>query len=184
MPKLEVPLWGQPSRNYCVPACIKMILEFLRKVYGDDIPRLNISSIARIVRTQWDGTAPKNVELMNQYFEARVCVKFKAKAMMRFPDIIKELDEHKPVIVWLNVAKNSTDNLWHSIVVTDFDPKTNYFTFNDPWDTKEKTEEAGKFLQKWGTEAKMVKLLISTNEQTYLGKWLRENQLKGEPTNE
>ena len=56
MTELNVPLWGQPTRNYCVPTCLKMILEFLRQKYGDAIPKLSISQIARIVNTQWDGT--------------------------------------------------------------------------------------------------------------------------------
>lgn len=157
-----------------------MILEFLRQDYGDAIPRLKISSIARIVKTQWDGTAPKNVERMNSYFEAKLCINFKAKAMNRFPDIEKELNEGKPVIVWLNVAKQPEDTLWHAVVVNGFDPNNNSLSYNDPWNATEKNEEVGKFINKWGTEAKMVKLLISTNEQSYLGAWLKETQIEGE----
>lgn len=179
MPKLDVPLWGQPQKNYCVPTCIKMILEFLRQEHGQDVPHLKLSSIARIVKTQWDGTAPKNVELMNSYFEGKLSVRFKAKALMRFPDLKKELDEHRPVIVWLNLAKQPEDTLWHAVVVTSFDPLTNYFTYNDPWDGKEKQEEVGRFMQKWGMEGRMIKLLISTTEQAYLGNWLKEQMEDG-----
>ena len=183
MPKLNVPLWGQPSRNYCVPACIKMILEYLRQDYGDDIPRLSLSKIARIVETQWDGTAPKDVENINKYFKAKLCIKFKAQFMAHFPDIEKELAEKRPVIVWINIA-TFPDLLWHAVIVCGFDPDTNSVFFNDPWDNREKAEEVGVFIQKWRTEAKMVKLLISKAEQTSLEAYPKEQLDGGEADNE
>jgi hypothetical protein len=61
-----------------------MEIEFLRQKYGDAIPRLSISQIARIVNTQWDGTAPKDIEKINKYFEAKLCIEFKAEYMRHF----------------------------------------------------------------------------------------------------
>lgn len=84
----------------------------------------------------------------------------------------------------LTDTKHLEDKLWHAVVVKYFDEVTQHYTFNDPWNAKEKNEQAGVFLQKWGVEGKMVKLLISTNDQAYLGTWIRENPLKGESTNE
>jgi hypothetical protein len=162
-----------------------MVLEFLQQNYGEDVPRVNISTIARVVKTRWDGTAPKDVELMNQYFEAKLRVKFKAKAMMRFQDLIREIDENRlPVIIWLNEAKQPPDKLWHAVVLTGYDSATQHFTYNDPWNAREKQEEVGKFIQKWGVEAKMVKLLISTETQAYLGKWISKNLDEGESADE
>ena len=179
MSELNVPLWGQPARNYCVPACIKMLLEFLRKNYGEAIPQLSISQIARIVNTQWDGTAPRDIEKINKYFEAKLCINFKAEYMRRFPDIKSELNEERPVITWINSQK-PPDKLWHAVVVRGFD-ELNFVIFNDPWDCKRKTEEVGIFISKWGTEAKMVRLLISKEKQSNLYEYSRE-QINGEST--
>lgn len=182
MTELNVPLWGQPARNYCVPACLKMLLEFLRQNYGDAIPKLSISQIARIVNTQWDGTAPKDVENINKYFEAKLCIDFKAEYMRRFPEIQKELTEERPVITWINSQK-PPDTLWHAVVVRGFN-ESNFVVYNDPWDCKRKTEEVGIFINKWGTEAKMVKLLISKEKQSYLYEYSREHQNNGELADE
>ena len=75
-----------------------MILEFLRITYGDAIPKLSISQISRIVNIQFDGVAPKDVERINKYFEAKLCIEFRAQYMRRFPDIQSELNEERPVI--------------------------------------------------------------------------------------
>jgi hypothetical protein len=183
MPKLEVPLWNQPTDNYCVPTCIKMILEYLRQRYPNGIPQLSISRIAHIVNTQWDGVAPRDVENINEYFSAKLCLQFKAQFMAHFPDIEKELREERPVIVWLNILP-PPDLLWHAVVVVGFDPEFNSVFYNDPWDNKEKREEVGVFIQKWRTEAKMVKLLISKGQQTYLETYSKENKIDGELTDE
>jgi hypothetical protein len=177
LPELNVPLHGQPARNYCVPACLKMIIEFLRDTCGDAIPRLSISQIARIVRTEWDGTAPRNVERINDYFEAKLCIEFKAQFMRHFPEILKELDEGRPVITWINSQK-PPDVLWHAVVVRGFEP--NMVIFNDPWDTKRKTEEVGSFISKWGTEAKMVRLYISKDKQSSLPEYSRDHEINEE----
>ncbi len=182
MTELDVPLWGQPARNYCVPTCLKMLVEFLRQTFGDAIPRLSISQIARIVNTQWDGTAPKEVENINKYFEAKLCIEFKAEYMRRFPEIQKELKEGRPVIAWLNSQK-PPDKLWHAVVVRGFD-EANFVVFNDPWDCKRKTEEVGVFISKWGTEAKMVRLLISKEKQSSLIEYQEKHQIDGELANE
>lgn len=181
MPELNVPLWGQPSRNYCVPTCLKMIVEFLRLTYGDAIPKLSIRQIARIVRIEWDGTAPKDVERINEYFEAKLCIEFKALYMQRFPEIQKELSEDRPVITWINSQK-PPDKIWHAVVVRGFEP--NFVIFNDPWDCKRKTEEVGSFINKWGTEAKMVKLYISKDKQSYIYEYSREHQIEEESSHE
>ena len=183
MPELNVPIWGQPSRNYCVPACIKMILEFLRERYGEDIPRLSLSRIARIIGTQWDGTAPKDVENINKYFKAKLCIEFKAEFMRHFPEIRKELEEGKPVIAWVN-DQIPPDKLWHAVVVCGFNPDINAVIFNDPWDARKKSEEVGIFIKKWGVEAKMVKLLISKEKQSTLHEYSREQLTEGEQADE
>lgn len=123
------------------------------------------------------------MEKINKYFEAKLCIEFKAEYMRRFPEIQKELQEERPVITWIN-SQAPPDRLWHAVVVRGFDPDTNFVVFNDPWDCKKKTEEVGIFISKWGTEAKMVKLLISKEKQSYLYEYPREHLTNGESTHE
>lgn len=171
MVKLNVPMFGQPIFYYCVPACIKMVLEYIREKHGEKIPRLSIKTIARVVRTTIDGTTPKDVENMNEALRrAEPSVEFKAKFLSRFPEITKELNEERPVIVWINVVE-PPDTVLHAVVITGFDPETNTVFFNDPDGGVEKTEEVGVFIKKWGVHARLVKVLIGRKQQRHIDEW-------------
>lgn len=177
MVQLDLPLWWQPQRrNQCVPTCLKMILEFLRKKYGDSIPRLSIKTISKIVDTQIDGTIPKNVERINSYLcNGNPNVEFKSYILGDFKIIKKEILENKlPVIVWINSAE-PPDKVWHTVVVTGFDPETNIVTYNDPLDRNEKHEEVGVFSSKWGFESRMVKVKVFKTKQRQIPEWTSNN---------
>ena len=79
------------------------------------------------------------------------------------------------MIAWVN-SQRPPDKLWHAVVVRGFD-ESNLVIFNDPWDCKRKTEEVGVFISKWGTEAKMVRLLISKEKQSSLIEYQEKHQL-------
>ena len=49
---------------------------------------------------------------------------------------------------------------------------------------QKKTEEVGVFISKWGTEAKMVKLLISKGKQSSLYEYQNVHQINGKLINE
>lgn len=101
MVKLDVERFGQAQPYQCVPVCIKMILEYLRKNHGDGIPRVSISKISRIVKTMKEGTIPKDVEKMNDVLcKGNPVVEFKAMLLGRFSVISQELADNKnPVSV-------------------------------------------------------------------------------------
>jgi hypothetical protein len=162
-----------------------MVIEYLREKYGENnVPRLSIKTIARAIDTKEEGTAPKDIEKINKFFKAKLSVQFKTQFMAHFPDIRKELEEERPVIVWLNCV-TPPDVVWHAVVVCDFDPETDHVSINDPWDGSEKSEEVGTFIKKWGTEARLVKVLISKEQQRYLDDdWSTEHIVNGEPTDE
>jgi len=172
MVELDVPLFGQPMFYYCVPTCIKMVLEYVRKKHGKKIPRLSIKTIARVVKTTIDGTAPKDVENMNDYLSKVVpSVEFKTEFLSRFPEVRKELeDKENPVIAWINCVE-PPDMVWHAVVVTGFDPRTNTVFFNDPDGSIEKKEDVGKFIKKWGVQARLVKVLIGRKQQRHINEW-------------
>lgn len=169
---LDVPLFGQPMPYQCVPTCIKMVLEYVREKHGKKIPRLSIKMIARVVKTKIEGTAPKDVENMNDYLsKAQPSVEFKTVFLSRFPEIIKELEEEEnPVIAWINCVE-PPDMVWHAVVVTGFDPSTNTVSFNDPDGATKKEEEVGKFIKKWGVQARLVKVLIGKKQQRHISEW-------------
>lgn len=174
MVKLNVPKWGQANDHNCVPTCIKMILEYLREKYGDKIPRYSIKTIARIVETRLDGTAPKKVEQMNHLLaRAAPSVEFKTGLMRTFPEILEELNNERPVIVWIN-AREPPEKLWHAVVLIGFEPTTNTLFYNDPWDKSERSLEVGIFIHKWGIEARLVKVLIGKAHQTHIQEWTTE----------
>jgi len=148
-----------------------MVLEFVREKHGKKIPRLSIKRIARVVKTEKDGTAPKDVENMNDALEkAKPSVEFKTEFLSRFPEIVKELDEERPVIVWINCVE-PPDIVWHAVVVTGFDPETNTVLFNDPQGAVKKEEEVGRFVKKWGMQARLVKVLIGKKQQRHIDAW-------------
>lgn len=171
MVKLNVPIFGQQRPNYCVPTCVKMVLEYVRKKHGRKIPRLSIKTIARVTKTAIDGTAPKDVERLNEILSrAEPSVEFQARFLGRFPEVIKELDEESPVIAWINVVE-PPDVVLHAVVITGFDSETNIVFFNDPYDKTEKKEEIGVFIKKWGVYARLVKVLIGKKQQRYINEW-------------
>lgn len=171
MVKLDVPIFRQPIVYYCVPACIKMVLEYARREHGTKIPRLKISTIARIVKTTLDGTAPKDVENMNEHLARSVpSVEFKTEFLCRFPELRAELDAERPVIVWINCV-DPPDTVWHAVVVTGFDPETNKVFYNDPDSTTQKEEDVGVFNRKWGVQGRLVKVLIGRKQQRHINEW-------------
>ena len=176
MVKLDVPMFGQPIFYYCVPACIKMVVEYVRREHGTKIPRLKISTIARIVKTTIDGTAPKDVENMNEALARSVpSVEFKTQFLGRFPEIVRELNEKRPVIVWINCV-DPPDTVWHAIVVTGFDPEHNKIFYNEPDGAIENEEEVGIFINKMGVQGKMVKVLIGKIIDRHIDEWHPRNE--------
>ena len=85
-------------------------------------------------------------------------------------------------MAWIN-SQPPPDKLWHAVVIRGFD-ESNFVIFNDPWDGKRKTEDVGVFISKWGTEAKMVRLLISKEKQSSLYEYSGQHQIEGESTDE
>lgn len=149
-----------------------MVLEYVRQEHGKKIPRLSIKTISRVVKTTIDGTAPKDVENMNDALRrARPSVEFETEFLGRFPEIRKELDEGRPVIVWINCVE-PPDMVWHAVVVTGFDPETNTVFYNDPDGKVKKKEEVGVFIKKWGVQARLVKVLIGRKQQRYINEWV------------
>ena len=171
----------QTTDHHCVPACQKMVLDYVCKHFRIKCKPLSITKIAKATLTnKYDGTAPRAVENVNSLLHrAKPPLKFKLFETSKFPDITSELDAERPAIVFLNVAEPSaTVTIWHAVVITEFNPETYMVTYVDPDENEPecmKSLEVGVFTKKWGFQARLIKVLIGTKGQTYIdGDWMPE----------
>lgn len=183
MVELDVPLYGQQTFYYCVPASVKMVLEYVGKKHKvKNFPKLSIKRIAKIVKTNRDGTLPTDVENMNEALcKATPSIEFEAKFLGGFPEIREQLRPPKenPVIAWVNCVE-PPDILLHAIVVTGFDSETNTVFYNEPDGGVKKKMEVGVFIKKWGNSARMVKVLIGRVTQRKIYEWSADSIDDGE----
>lgn len=178
---LDVPHMHQQTFYYCVPACQKMVLDYSVKHFNIKSSKvLSVKTIAKVTRTLKEGTAPEDCERVNELLRrARPPIKFETKYVQDFPDILAELKEEKPVIAWINM-KDPPDQLWHAVVVKGFEPSTHTVFYDNPAETEEnKTSSmtSSKFMKKWGWQAQMVKVLISSKGQSLIDiEWSQEGK--------
>jgi hypothetical protein len=158
VPKINVPLFRQPHPDYCVPACIKMVIDYLRQVYGDEeIPNLPISKIAKQIKTDTKNggqTTIDNVPLINNLLNTRnFHIRFSPKYPCDWKTVIQENENGKPVIAWIwNSDKNNQAiGTGHSVVITDVDREKGMVAFNDPAIGLRKTDTI-TFISQWENE--------------------------------
>lgn len=154
-----------------------MVIEYQRSKYGDKVLRPSIKKIAKIIRTDLDGTLLRDIERMNEYLErASPQIKFKTESGSSFTEVIDQLknNDPQPVIVWINSVE-PPDTSWHGVVVTGFD-ESNHVYYNDPWDNSRKSEEVGVFIRKMGAQTRMAKVFISKKGQEYISKWMNTEE--------
>lgn len=153
-----------------------MVLDYITQNFNVKCKPLSICTIAKVTKTRiMDGTAPKAAEYVNTLLHrAKPPVKFKLYEGQKFGEIIKELDEQRPVIALINLAE-LPKRVWHAVVIVDFNPENNMVTFDDPDEIENdclQSLEVGVFMKKWGWQARMIKVLLGTKGQTYIdGDW-------------
>ena len=173
---MNVPHFHQPEDNYCIPTSQKMVLDYMIQNQKVKCKPFSISTIAKVTKTRViDGTAPKAAEYVNTLLHrAKPPIKFKLFEGQKFGEIIKELDEERPVIAIINLAELPR-RVWHAVVIVNFDPETNMVTYDDPDENEDNpliSVEVGGFMKKWGRQARMIKVLLGTKGQTYIdGDW-------------
>ena len=153
-----------------------MVLDYMTQNFNVKCKPLSIGTLAKVTKTRiMDGTAPKAAEYVNTLLHrAKPPVKFKLYEGQKFGEIIKELDEQRPVIALINLAE-LPKRVWHAVVIVDFNPENNMVTFDDPDEIENdclQSLEVGVFMKKWGWQARMIKVLLGTKGQTYIdGDW-------------
>lgn len=171
MVKLDVPLIPQQEEFYCVPACIKMVMEYLNSsgMLRVPLPTLELREIARVVKTS-DGTLAHNVPLINPRLDAAVpSVEFEDEYRSR---IIHEIEEEHlrglPCIPWM-LLTDGVHFTHHAVVITDIDRDLNRITYNDPGPPRETTQPLSAFETVWArAQTTLVKLQIGKKTRTVL----------------
>jgi ABC-type bacteriocin/lantibiotic exporter with double-glycine peptidase domain len=158
VPKISIDNFRQPHPDYCVPACIKMIYDHLRKIYGEDeLPAVLISKIAHTMKTdtKYGGqTIIDNVSLVNKLFETkRFCIKFIPKYPCEWKIAIDENLKGNPVIAWIwDSNKNEPEKgTGHSVVITNINRDLGTVELNDPA-RGQRSVNIIEFISQWENE--------------------------------
>ena len=164
---LDVELYRQPTNYYCVPACLKMVIEYAKRTLNVKIGRISLKRIAKAINANIDGTAFDDIENINELLEnSNPLMEFKIKMPGNFTEIRNELDEGRPVIAWINIAE-PPDEVWHSVVIKGYDIQRNIIIYMDP-QFGEREEAIGTFLKKMEPYNLIVKLVIGSRVQRRL----------------
>ena len=175
---LEIPIYQQAENNTCVPCCLKMMLDHINKVkLIEPTPSLDESQIAKIVKTNVDGTHFSNIINLNTELKNAVpSLEFVPElASHTLADIRKELVKGLPVTVYV-LANDSGHEFPHAIVITGMSDKTKEIMYNDPAYGKEIKTSQSQFLAIWDKLGqRMVKAKIGRMTRPTLEPFMIKN---------
>lgn len=141
---LEIPIYLQNENYTCVPCCIKMIIDYYSKNNS-----INIAKISECVNTTELGTCnDSNLDNINKLIENfdpslefyRDC------SYPSWNDILTDLKEDKPVILWIEYDDGLDKYFIHSIIVIGV--IDNVIKYIDPI-FGVVTDSIGSLLEKW-----------------------------------
>ena len=167
---IDVPVELQEDDFSCVPTCVKMVLEHIRKTNSNcSIPIETLKEISLAMGTDELGTPLDGTKGLNSALEkAQPSIEFEDKIRSSLSEIEKELEQEKPVIVWLKIPFS------HSVVVTGLSKETLTVYFNDPLKGKRELE-MGKFLSAWEALDKiLIKVKIGEKVQRTMTDFIEE----------
>jgi hypothetical protein len=173
---LDVPTELQEDDFSCVPVCIKMILEFVRRGNpGGFIPNLSVEEISIAMSTDELGTRLSAVEGINAKLQKSVpSIEFESKTNCTFSDIENEIQQGKPVIAWLRMPHP------HSIVIEGFDKTKLIVFYNDPQVGKRQME-MGRFMSSWDDmDNVLIKAKIGEKLQRVIPEFIEISENAGE----
>lgn len=170
---LNVPLIHQEYNYDYVPACVKMMIEYLNKeILSIKIPDMTLKQIGKIIDTRSDGTYPHSIEKINKAILGAVpSVEFESKyAPHTFEKIVQEYAKKRPVIAWIRISKSDGD-FTHVVVVNGINKDEYLIQYQDPkFGTK--VESIGDFITKWSAENRVLaKLILGRRNHKVLTAW-------------
>ena len=147
MTNLNVPHSYQPDGHSCVPYCLLMVLNYLHSKHpGVIVP--SIDKITQTIGTTELGTDFNSIENINTIIEESTpSVEFKTD--QRYPNwdsILKDLQDQKPVILWIECRDQLGVPYTHSVAVDGY--TKNKVFYKDPLHGTIE-EEMTTFLPKW-----------------------------------
>jgi len=184
MVRLDIPLFHQPHPDYCVPACIKMVLDYLRQRYGNKIPRLSISAIAETVlaQTEGGGTSFDDIIRINEkLLTSEPSVEFAPKYPCEWEEIVEENTKGKPIIAWIWLSDNRGHGCGHSVVIFDINVSEGVIYYKDPIHG-DIEEDVGQFISKWEHEdvnKTLVKVKVGERVQRKIPEYAMEREEEG-----
>ncbi|MFH2110804.1 MAG: C39 family peptidase [Candidatus Bathyarchaeota archaeon] len=144
---LGVPLSLQSNGYSCVPHCLKMVLDYLH-IHHNQVVVPELDEIMKAVGTTELGTEFGSIENINRLLEKSVpSVEFRRDSSYpQWETIIKDIEETKPVILWVELKDQIGRPYGHSVVVEGY--TNNKVLYKDPLhgDLKEGIDT---FLSKW-----------------------------------
>lgn len=147
MTKLNVPPDFQPDGHSCVPYCLYMVLNYL-KTHHKEVIAPSVEKIALTIGTTQLGTDFNSIENINIIIEESIpSVEFKTdKTYPNWDSIIKDIQDDKPVILWIECQDQLGIPYTHSIVVDGY--TRNKVFYKDPLHGTIE-ESLATFLPKW-----------------------------------
>jgi hypothetical protein len=166
-----VPLVWQIEHFYCVPACLKMVLEYLNNsgMLTTPAPNLSLYDIAGILKTE-DGTWAHNVPLINAELEVAIpSVEFEDEYKPHTPkEIEQELEGGRPCVAIIDLT-DGIHHVWHAVVVTHIDIDANQIVYNDPAIPVERIQPLSAFSALWNRAlTTLLKVQIGRNTRTVI----------------
>jgi len=170
---LDVPVIPQEDDYTCTPACIKMLLEFVRNTHSGYVPDMNVDEIAKIIGTDELGTPLDQVEKINEsLIKAVPSIEFKSELNCSFIEIENEIQSEKPVIAWIKKPHS------HSVVVKGLDKNKLIVFINDPEsESKHITMQMGKFIDAWARNSNiLIKIKIGERMQRVMPEYTQDTE--------
>lgn len=178
---LDVPLIHQEDDFSCTPVCIKMVLDYIRNIFGGDVPDLDVPAVAKAIRTSADegGTTFENIKGINEeLIRAMPSLEFVAGSGHRFEEIEEEIKADRPIIAWIMMPSPQGD-FNHSIVITGIDREELLIYYNDPVYGKEKIP-IGQFMDMWEASFRiLIKTKIGAREQRLIKEYIEKGEKLG-----
>jgi len=179
MGQLDVPMIYQEDDFSCTPVCIKMVLEYIRRKFPD-VPDLDITTIAKAIKTDDGGTMFANLKgVNNELIKSSPSIDFVPEWGCKLEDIEAELKAQHPVIAWVTMP-SPQGPYSHSIVITDIDKENLAIYYNDPVYGK-KEMPLGEFISMWKESFSiLIKIKIGERRQRFIEEYVEKTSQLGD----
>jgi len=148
---LEIPHCVQERMGWCVPACVEMVLKYLRLCHGPGIDELAQEDIAKLCKTTSGGTRYDAASLLSERtVRFTPSVEFEYVHNQNTESIRKQLAMNQPVIAFVEMETDYEQETFpHAILITGIDRRKYRVSFNDPMGKKDESVDIGRFQRMW-----------------------------------